>query len=284
MIDLARLDRIIETALAEDLGSGDVTSNLTVEPHAESEGIILSREEAILAGMPVLERVFLHADPKVVVTPRLAEGELMHPGEVIAELTGPTRGILAGERLALNFLQRLCAVATITRRFVEAVAGSEVRILDTRKTTPGLRELEKYAVRTGGGANHRMGLYDGILIKENHAHAAGGVGEALERVRSGLAGAGSRFLIVVEVATEAQAHEAVTAGADRLLLDNLSPGEMARLVEKIRNWEGGDLQLEASGGITLQNVAEYAGTGVDYISIGALTHSARAVDLSLLLR
>ncbi len=284
MIDIARLDRIIEDALAEDLGSGDVTSDLTIDPHAESEGIILVREEAVLAGMPVVERVFLHADPKVVVTTRVAEGELMSAGAVVADLAGPTRGILAGERLALNVLQRLSAVATTTRRFVEAVAGTGVTILDTRKTTPGLRELEKYAVRVGGGANHRMGLYDGILVKENHAHAAGGIGEALERVRAGLEGSGSRFLIVTEVSTEAQAREAIGAGADRLLLDNLTPAEMSRLVKRIRAGEGGDIQLEASGGVTLQNVREYAAAGVDYISIGALTHSVRAVDLSLLLR
>jgi len=285
MIDIARLDAIIETALAEDLGAGDVTGNLTIDARAESEGIILAREEAVLAGMPVVERVFLHADPKIVVSTRIAEGQRCRAGTVVADLAGPTRGILAGERLALNFLQRLSAVATMTSRYVEAVAGTGVRILDTRKTTPGLRELEKYAVRTGGGANHRMGLYDGILIKENHVHAAGGVTEALERVRSGLEGSDSRFLIVVEVENETQAREAVRAGADRLLLDNIGPAEMTRLVRRIREGEeeGAGVQLEASGGITLANVGEYAATGVDYISIGALTHSIRAIDLSLLL-
>ena len=284
MIDSETLDRIVRTALEEDLGSGDLTSELTLEPQSESEGIILARGGGVMAGMPAAEQVFLHVEPRVVLTPMVAEGESFRRGEVLAHIAGPTRGILAGERVSLNMLQRLSGIATQTRRYVEAVKGTGVTILDTRKTTPGLRELEKYAVRTGGGANHRMGLYDGILIKENHAHAAGGVAEALERIQKGLAGAGSRFLVVVEVSTMEQAREGLAGGADRLLLDNMKPQEMAELVSMVRSSEREDVQLEASGSITLKNVREVAETGVDYISIGALTHSVKAVDISLLLR
>ncbi len=284
MIDSEILDRIVRIALEEDLGSGDLTSELTLEPQSESEGIILARGGGVMAGMPAAEQVFLHVEPRVVLTPMVAEGESFRRGEVLAHIAGPTRGILAGERVSLNMLQRLSGIATQTRRYVEAVEGTGVTILDTRKTTPGLRELEKYAVRTGGGANHRMGLYDGILIKENHVHAAGGVAEALERIQKGLAGAGSRFLIVVEISTLEQAREGLAGGADRLLLDNMKPQEMAELVSMVRSSEREDVQLEASGSITLKNVREVAETGVDYISIGALTHSVKAVDISLLLR
>ncbi len=284
MIDSEILDRIVRIALEEDLGSGDLTSELTLEPQSESEGIILARGGGVMAGMPAAEQVFLHIEPRVVLTPMVAEGESFRRGEVLAHIAGPTRGILAGERVSLNMLQRLSGIATQTRRYVEAVEGTGVTILDTRKTTPGLRELEKYAVRTGGGANHRMGLYDGILIKENHVHAAGGVAEALERIQKGLAGAGSRFLIVVEISTLEQAREGLAGGADRLLLDNMKPQEMAELVSMVRSSEREDVQLEASGSITLKNVREVAETGVDYISIGALTHSVKAVDISLLLR
>lgn len=284
MIDSEILDRIVRIALEEDLGSGDLTSELTLEPQSESEGIILARGGGVMAGMPAAEQVFLHVEPRVVLTPMVAEGESFRRGEVLAHIAGPTRGILAGERVSLNMLQRLSGIATQTRRYVEAVEGTGVTILDTRKTTPGLRELEKYAVRKGGGANHRMGLYDGILIKENHVHAAGGVAEALERIQKGLAGAGSRFLIVVEISTLEQAREGLAGGADRLLLDNMKPQEMAELVSMVRSSEREDVQLEASGSITLKNVREVAETGVDYISIGALTHSVKAVDISLLLR
>lgn len=284
MIDSDLLDRIVIAALEEDLGSGDITSDLTLDPRSESEGIILARATGIMAGMPVAERVFLHADPKVVLTAMVDDGSRFKSGEILAVIAGPTRGIMAGERLALNLLQRLCGIATETRKYVRAVEGTGVTVLDTRKTTPGLRELEKYAVRKGGGANHRMGLHDGILIKENHAHAAGGIAEALERVHKGLKESDSRFLVVVEVTSPAQVREALGAGVDRLLLDNMSPGEMAGLVKMIRGSDHPDVQIEASGGVNLKNVREIAETGVDYVSIGALTHSVRAVDISLLLK
>lgn len=284
MINTETLDRIVQVALQEDLGPGDITSELTLDPQSESEGIILAREGGVLAGMPAAEHVFLHVEPRVVVTSMVGEGDTFKPGEILAQVAGPTRGILAGERVALNMLQGLCGIATQTRRYVDKVAGTGVTILDTRKTAPGLRELQKYAVRMGGGANHRMGLYDGILIKENHAHAAGGVAEALDRVRRGLAGSDSRFLVVVEVSTSEQAQEAMAGGADRLLLDNMKAEEMAAIVSMVRSSERGDVELEASGGVTLENVRERAETGVDYISIGALTHSVKAVDISLLLR
>lgn len=275
------VDRVVKVALAEDLGTGDITSSLVLGPQSESEGIILAREEGVLAGMQVVSRVFMHVDPKVVLTPMVEEGERFKSGEILAELAGPTAGILGGERVALNLLQRLCGIATKTRRFVDEVQETDATLLDTRKTTPGLRALEKYAVRTGGAVNHRMGLYDGVLIKENHIHAAGGITDAMERVRKGLTG-GSRFVVVVEAATPAQVREAMEAGADRILLDNMDTDTLEEVVEMVRS-EGGP-ELEASGGITLQNLREVAETGVDFISIGALTHSVRALDISLLLR
>jgi len=283
MIDAVTLGRIVQIALEEDVGAGDITSELTLDPRSESEGIILAREAGIMAGMPVVDQVFFQVDPKVTVEARAAEGESFSEGGIVATVTGPTRSILVGERLALNFLQRLCGIATEAGRYVEAVAGTGVTILDTRKTTPVMRELEKYAVRMGGGANHRMGLWDGILIKENHAHAAGGIAEALERVHLGLTERESRYLIVAEVGDEAQAREAVVAGADRLLLDNMDPATMAKVVKWVRNSDRPEVELEASGGINVKNVGKAASTGVDFISVGALTHSVRSIDLSLLL-
>ncbi len=278
------LDRVVRLALEEDLGTGDLTSSLTIEPNSSDEGILIARESGVLAGMPVVERVFLHLEPKVVVTPMVDEGAGFRQGEILAAVAGPTKGILAGERVALNLLQHLCGVARSTSHYVSEVEGTGATILDTRKTTPGLRDLEKYAVRMGGGINHRFGLYDGILIKENHIHSAGGISEALDRIRKGLKAEGARFVVVVEVATRAQAREALEAGADRLLLDNMSATAMADVVEMVRQSEWSDIQLEASGGITLRNVREVAETGVDLISVGALTHSVDAVDISLILR
>ncbi len=278
------LDRVVKTALEEDLGSGDITSRLTLGPRGDSEGIILARQEGVMAGLPVVEHVFLLLDPKVVVTGMVAEGSAFRSGQIVAELAGPTAAILAGERVALNLLQRLCGVATLTARFVKAVADTGTTVLDTRKTTPGLRELEKYAVRMGGGVNHRMGLWDGILIKENHIHAAGGVTEAVARVRSGLRQDGSRYLIVVEAADEHQVREALDVGVDRILLDNMETERIRRMVELVRSRTGPPVQLEASGGINLKNVRAIAETGVDFVSIGALTHSVPAVDISLLLK
>ena len=275
------IDRVVKTALEEDLGPGDITSSLTIGPRSESEGIILAREPGVLAGIPVVRRVFMHVDPKIVITPMAEEGARFKSGEILAELAGPTKGILAGERVALNLLQRLCGIAAMTRRYVDEVEGTGVTLLDTRKTTPGLRVLEKYAVRMGGAVNHRMGLYDGILIKENHIHAAGGISEALDRVREGLTGE-ARFVVVVEAATPQQVREAVEAGADRVLLDNMDTETLTEVVETVR--VGAGPELEASGGITLKNLREVAETGVDFISIGALTHSVRALDISLLLR
>ena len=284
MIDADVLDSTVRAALEEDLGHGDITSELTLDPQSESEGIILARAEGVLAGMPAAENVFLQVEPRVVVSSTIGEGDSFKSGEIIAHIAGPTAGILAGERVALNFLQGLCGIATRTRQFVDAVEGTGVTILDTRKTTPGLRELQKYAVRMGGGINHRMGLFDGVLIKENHVHAAGGVNNALERVITGLAGSDSRFLVVVEVTTMEQAREGMEGGADRLLLDNMEPEEMAAITAMVRDSDRSDLEIEASGGVTLSNVREIAESGVDYISIGAITHSVKAVDISLLLR
>lgn len=278
------LDRIVKAALEEDLGSGDITSRLTLSPRSVSEGIISAREEGVLAGIPAAERVFLHVDPRVVLTAMVEEGASFRSGEILAVVAGPTAAILSGERVALNLLQRLCGIATLTARYVQEVAGTGVTLLDTRKTTPGLREMEKYAVRMGGGANHRMGLYDAVLIKENHIQAAGGISEAMERVTAGLTGDEPRYLVTIEAATLQQVREAVDAGADRVLLDNMTVEQMREAVALVRERAEDAVEIEASGGITLRTIREVAGSGVDFISVGALTHSVRAIDISLLLR
>lgn len=279
-----QLDEVVRVALSEDLGNGDLTSELTLPPRSEGEAIILAREEGRMAGMPAVERVFLYVDPKIVVTPLVEDGNAFRSGQILAEVAGPTAGILSGERVALNLLQHLCGIATLAARFLQELEGTGVRLLDTRKTTPGLRVLEKYAVRMGGGTNHRMGLYDGVLIKENHIQAAGGVAEALQRARSGLTGAGPRYLVTVEAGTLPQVSEAVEAGADRILLDNMEAGEMKAAVALIRERAGERIEVEASGGINLKNVRAAASSGVDCVSVGALTHSVRALDISLLLK
>ncbi|WP_018110956.1 carboxylating nicotinate-nucleotide diphosphorylase [Thermus igniterrae] len=261
--------------LQEDLGPGDLTSLLTVPEGLQGEALILAKEEGVVAGLPLAERVFRLADPRVGFTPLVAEGARVARGEALARLEGPLRGILAGERLALNLLQRLSGIATLTRAYVEALEGTKTRVLDTRKTTPGLRALEKYAVRVGGGQNHRFGLFDGILIKENHVRAAGGVGEAVRRAK---AGAPHYLKVEVEVTSLEELEEALAAGADLILLDNFPLEALREAVARV----GGRVPLEASGNMTLERARLAAEAGVDYVSVGALTHSARALDLSLL--
>jgi nicotinate-nucleotide pyrophosphorylase (carboxylating) len=230
---------------------------------------LLLHEPGVVSGLEVCATVFRELDPGIRFEARCAEGDHLQPGE-LARLEGAAAAILAGERLALNLLGRLSGVATLTRRYVDAVAGTGVTILDTRKTTPGLRALEKAAVRDGGGSNHRLGLYEGILIKDNHLRVAGGIGQAVERARlTGLA-------VEVECETLDQVAEALTAKADRILLDNMPPEQLAEAVALV----GGKAELEASGGITLDTVRTVAETGVDFISVGALTHSARCLDVS----
>jgi nicotinate-nucleotide pyrophosphorylase (carboxylating) len=269
------VQELIQRALAEDVGRGDLTTAAVVPEDARTSARIEQRAAGVVAGLRVAEAVFLSVDPELAVTVLAKEGEWRESGPV-AELEGRAASILTAERVALNFLGRLSGIATLTARYVRAVEGTGVRILDTRKTTPGLRELEKEAVAAGGGVNHRAGLFDAILVKENHATVAGGVGEATRRA---LAGAPQGTSVEVECATLADLDEALAAGAGRILLDNMEPAELRRAVELV----AGRAELEASGGVTLESVRRVAETGVDFISVGALTHSAPALDLSLLL-
>jgi nicotinate-nucleotide pyrophosphorylase (carboxylating) len=265
----------IERALAEDVGPGDRTTEATVPADARARARIEQKQPGVIAGLDVARAVFKRVEPELRFEPLTEEGVWREAGPVAA-IEGPARGILTAERVALNFLQRLSGVATMTARFVREVEGTGARILDTRKTTPGLRELEKRAVAAGGGINHRMGLYDAVLVKENHAALAGGVGEAARRA---LAAASDEIPVEVECATLAEVDEALEAGARRILLDNMSPPELREAVGRV----GGRAELEASGGVTLETVRAIAESGVDYVSVGALTHSAPALDLSLLL-
>ena len=269
------MNDVIGRALAEDLGAGDLTTRAVVPEGAQARARIEQRAPGVVAGLGVAQAVFERLDGSLDLRASAPEGEWREPG-VLAEISGPAASILAGERVALNFLGRLSGVATLTARYVQAVEGTGARILDTRKTTPGLRELEKAAVRAGGGMSHRSGLYDAILVKENHAALAGGVGEATRRA---LAGAPEGVTVEVECATLEELEAAVAAGVPRILLDNMAPAELRQAVELA----GGRAELEASGGITLDTVRAVAETGVDYISVGALTHSAPALDVSLLL-
>ena len=264
---------LIERALAEDIGAGDITTDALIPPEARSRGVIDQKAPGVIAGRDVARAVFETVAADFAWRPLVAEGEWREVGPV-AEIQGGTGSILRGERVALNFLGRLSGIATLTARFVQAVEGTGAEVLDTRKTTPGLRALEKQAVVTGGGRNHRSGLYDAILVKENHIAAAGGVGEATRRA---LAAAAEGVPVEVECASLQELDEALAAGAPMILLDNMSPAEVRAAVERT----AGRSKLEASGGITLDNVREIAETGVDFISVGALTHSAPALDLSL---
>lgn len=267
----------IQRALDEDIGDGDVTTLCTVPPEAMLDGQFIAKEAGIIAGLEVAKLTFSLMDDRVRFISLVADGDQVEAGKVIAEVSGPGRALLSGERVALNFLQRMSGIATLTRHFVEAVQGAPAVILDTRKTAPGLRPLDKWAVRLGGGQNHRFGLYDMVLIKDNHIAAVGSISEAVARVR---AQDEQERAIEVEVTTLAELREALELDLDRILLDNMSLGEMREAVRMA----GGRIPLEASGNVTLENVADIAATGVDYISIGMLTHSARALDISLSLK
>jgi nicotinate-nucleotide pyrophosphorylase (carboxylating) len=271
------LDDIIRRALAEDLGDGDVTTLNTIPPDAAYTGDFLVKAPGIIAGLQVAARVFGDLDPSVQFQALAAEGDRVNGGDVIATVTGPGRAILSGERVALNLLQRMSGIATSTRRYVDAVSGTRAAILDTRKTVPGLRVLDKWAVRLGGGQNHRFGLFDMALIKDNHIAAVGSITEAVRRVRAG----DSRHRpIEVEVTNLDQLREALVLPIDRILLDNMSNDLMRAAVEMA----AGKIPLEASGNVNLDTVAAIAATGVDFISVGALTHSVKALDVSLDLR
>jgi nicotinate-nucleotide pyrophosphorylase (carboxylating) len=276
MVELAdALDRVVAAALAEDVGDGDLTTEGVVPAEARCSAELLVKEAGVLCGVPAAARVFRTLDHDVTVEALVEEGARLDGATTVARLEGPARAILTGERTALNLLGRLSGIATLTSRYVGAVAGTRARILDTRKTTPGLRSLERYAVRCGGGRNHRFGLHDAILLKENHLRIAGGIGPAIAAV----ADRDGAFL-EVEAETISDVAEALEAGVDRILLDNMSVEGVGRAVELA----GGRVPLEASGGITLENVRAYARTGVDFISVGALTHGARSLDVSLEVR
>jgi nicotinate-nucleotide pyrophosphorylase (carboxylating) len=264
---------IVRRALAEDVGSGDITSLATITPATRLEGTFLVKAPGIVAGLEVVGEVFAQVSPEIVYTPLVAEGSAVAVGDVVARVAGRGPSLLVAERTALNFLQRMSGIATATRRYADAAAGTRARILDTRKTAPGLRVLDKLAVKLGGGENHRIGLYDMVLIKDNHIEAAGGITAAVERARAHAAG----LEIEVEVESLAQLDEALAAGVDRIMLDNMPPSLMREAVLRT----AGRAKLEASGNITLETIPEVAATGVDYISSGALTHSVRAMDISL---
>jgi nicotinate-nucleotide pyrophosphorylase (carboxylating) len=279
-LDLGRPDdavgRLIALALDEDVGPGDRTAEACVAVDALGAGLIFAKEPLAVSGVAAAARVFRALDPDCALEPLKREGDAADPGEGVLRVRGRLRAILTAERTALNLLQRLCGVATLTRRYAEALKGTKTRLLDTRKTTPGLRALEKAAVRAGGGHNHRGALFDGVLVKDNHAAAAGSVGEAVRRAR---AQAHPLLLVEAEVSTPQQIDEALAAGAQMLLLDNLGDEELRRAVRQV----AGRVPLEASGGMTLERLPRVAATGVDFVSVGALTHSAPAVDLSLLI-
>jgi nicotinate-nucleotide pyrophosphorylase (carboxylating) len=276
VFDLPAVDDLVKAAVAEDLGAGDITTWLTVPADIRGRAEIRAKEAAVIAGMPLIRKVCAVAGARIDVQERIVDGARVAPGEVLATLAGAARALLAIERVTLNFLQHLSGIATLTARFTAAVSGYQCRIVDTRKTTPGLRVIEKYAVRAGGGFNHRQRLDDGILVKNNHIAAGGGIGAALAAAR---VAAPHGLKIEVECRTMAEVTEALAAGADIILLDNMPVVQIAEAVRHI----AGRAIVEASGGVSLANVRDVAATGVDMISVGALTHSAPAVDLHMTL-
>jgi nicotinate-nucleotide pyrophosphorylase (carboxylating) len=289
--DLEKIKDIVRLAINEDLGPGDITSKLFIPEGSASEGVIIAREDGILAGMPVADYVISQIDNDLLFIPDINDGSRMESGTKIASVKGPTISLLSAERMVLNFLQRLSGIATSTSRFVEMVKGYKTQILDTRKTAPGWRYLEKYAVRIGGGTNHRVGLYDQILIKDNHLRIMGSerqngsINSLVQKAREQI---GSEMLIEVEVEELCQIKEMVDAGVDIILFDNMAPSKTREAVEMVKELKnacgfetGRTILTEASGNITIGNVEEYAKAGVDRISIGAITHSARVLDISM---
>ncbi len=270
------INEIIRRALAEDIGGGDVTTNSIVSPDSEVSGRFIAKSAGVVAGWDVVRATFRLVDERVKLFQSVSDGTEVKGGESIGKITGPGRAILSGERVALNFLQRMSGIATATRRFVEAAAGTRAVILDTRKTAPGLRVLDKLAVRIGGASNHRTGLYDMVLIKDNHIAEAGRITEAVRRVKKSHA---ANLKMEVEVRTLDELREAVELGVDRILLDNMSIPEMRRAVKIVR----GRVPLEASGNMNIRRITAVAATGVDFISVGALTHSVIAMDISLMI-
>ena len=273
-----QVDKVIDLALAEDISHGDVTSEALIPPDLSGRASLLVKEKGILAGIEVARRVFRHIDQSLEVEVLIKDGSTIRPGDIAGKVSGSVAGILKAERTALNFLQRLSGIASLTARYVAKTKGTDAKIYDTRKTTPGLRLLEKYAVRTGGGQNHRLHLGDAVLIKDNHINALRATGMSIgDIVAKAQRNAPAGITIEVEATTIAEAGEALKAGADIIMLDNMSTDDMSRVVKMA----AGRSKIEASGGITLANVRQVALTGVDIISIGALTHSYKALDISL---
>ncbi len=273
-LDSPEVLRAVKSALDEDIGSGDITTKLIVPENSNCRAAIIAKERGVIAGLPIARMVFKELDRRVEFSELKSDGDVVEPDEAVSEVSGPARAVLSGERVALNYVGRLSGIATTTREFVKAVEGLGVKILDTRKTAPCLRVPDKYAVRVGGGTNHRMGLYDCILIKDNHIKTAGNVEHAIALVRERAQG---DIKIEIEAAGIDEVKSALAAGADRILLDNMTPS----MVREAMGLINGKAEAEVSGGVNLNNVREYAQTGVDYISIGYLTHSSPALDVSL---
>ncbi len=272
------IDTLIQLALQEDIGPGDFTSMATISGEAERKVHLLIKESGILAGMEVAGKVFAHVDPTIRIHVFMTDGTQVKKGDIAFIAEGKAISMLTSERVILNFMQRMSGIATYTRQMVDRIGDLPARIMDTRKTTPLLREIEKYAVRVGGGLNHRFGLYDMILIKDNHVDFAGGIGKAITLARKYLDSNHLDLKIEIEVRNQAELSEVLeVGGVNRIMLDNFHPAELKKAVEKI----GKQYETEASGGITLENVREYAETGVDFISVGALTHHIRSLDMSL---
>jgi nicotinate-nucleotide pyrophosphorylase (carboxylating) len=270
---LKAIEPLIEAGFFEDVNMGDITTNLIIPASSRTKAIMVAKADGVIAGIPVVELVFRKLDPDVRFTPAIKEGDKVIKGDLICTIEGTYRALLTGERLALNFLQRMSGIASETAKYVEAVKGFKTEILDTRKTVPGLRLVDKYAVKTGGGTNHRMGLYDMVMIKDNHISVAGGIKNAVQAIRPNIP---AEIKIEVETTTLEEVQEALDAGADIIMLDNMTTEVMAKAVKIIE----GRAKIEASGNMTLEKVREVAATGVDYISIGALTHSVNALDIS----
>jgi len=273
-IDQRVLENVVRMALQEDIGNGDVTTNSIVPPGTPGTGKLLAKEPGIIAGLDVAEATFRMVDPHLTITRLVKDGDVVAKGQILMEVVGSARSILTGERVALNFLQRMSGIATRTAKFVELVRYYNAKIVDTRKTTPGLRALEKYAVQIGGGRNHRFGLFDAVLIKDNHIEIAGGVKQAIMKARHQIP---HTMKVEVEVETLEMIDEALEVKADIIMLDNMTPDLMRDAVEKI----AGRALIEASGGVTEETIVDIAKTGVDFISIGALTHAIKSLDISL---
>jgi nicotinate-nucleotide pyrophosphorylase (carboxylating) len=282
MLDDRAVREVVKRALEEDIGSGDVTVLGAVPEDRCADGEIIAKEKGVLAGLTVANEVYRQIDDRIDVFMKVQDGYDVEAGTVLISVTGPARGLLTAERTALNFLQRLSGIATLTRAYAKEIEGTGAILLDTRKTTPGLRPLEKYAVTVGGGCNHRMGLYDMFLIKDTHRRVMGHIGEAIATCRK----MRPDLRLEVEVRNMLELREAVAAGADRIMLDNMGLDDMKEAVAVIRDASQTErpIQIEASGGIRLENIREVAQTGVDFISVGALTHSARALDIAFYIK